>query len=131
MGIFLIRKILLKPPAIIMVPMPWLKLKCLPLPKKIYTGTTITNNSKENASFIFNKSNIKKFEKVSIIDAKNGVPKAHGSTVMHKGALAVIYSEDSGKCCGGFSFMNIKDPSNPKLNEFLPAASYGVSSWTS
>src|SRR5690606_22724631 len=49
------------------------------------------------------------------IDASLGAPRGHGSVMMHRGVLAVIFSRDSGKGDGGFAFFDISDPAAPSL----------------
>ena len=55
------------------------------------------------------------FKPVGLINATNGAPRAHGTMHMHRGYLAIVYSPDSGKSFGGFSFFDVSNPRAPKL----------------
>src|SRR5262245_26711096 len=56
------------------------------------------------------------FELVSVLKTKNlkGQSRGHGQFALHKGHLVNVYGVDSGQPGGGFSFIDIKDPKNPK-----------------
>jgi len=55
------------------------------------------------------------FKPVGFINAALGAPRAHGTMHMHRGYLAVVFSPDSGKSFGGFSFFDVSNPRAPKL----------------
>lgn len=60
------------------------------------------------------------FKVVGRIDATLGAPRAHGTMLMHRGHLAIVFAPDSGKGHGGFAFFDLGDPRAPKLVGSLP-----------
>lgn len=55
------------------------------------------------------------FKVIGRIDTTTGAPRAHGTMLMHRGHLAIVFAPDSGKGLGGFAFFDVSDPRAPKL----------------